>query len=86
VLLSIVGFKNRSGDPAPSLKRPARRDIGNGRDAAIAIAANMKVDELARVPLAYPTYAGILVDAAVAAARQLNLKIGWQAQQVEHAA
>jgi hypothetical protein len=35
---------------------------------------------LARIPLSYPTYAEVLVDAAVDAARQLNLKIGWQAQ------
>ena len=32
--------------------------------AAIAIAAGMRVDELARVPLSFPTYAGILVNGA----------------------
>jgi dihydrolipoamide dehydrogenase len=41
--------------------------------AAIAIAADMRVDDLARVPLSFPTYAGILVNAAADAARQLNL-------------
>ena len=49
--------------------------------AAIAIAAGMRVDELARVPLAFPTYAGILVNGAASAARQLNLNVGWQAHE-----
>src|SRR5499427_2521731 len=49
--------------------------------AAIAIAAGMRVDELARIPLAFPTYAAILVNVAVSAARQLDLKVGWQARQ-----
>ena len=40
--------------------------------AAIAIAAGMRVDELARVPLSFPTYTGILGRAAAIAARQLN--------------
>ncbi|WP_167561266.1 NAD(P)/FAD-dependent oxidoreductase [Bradyrhizobium sp. AS23.2] len=51
--------------------------------AAIAIAAGMRVDDLAQIPLAYPTYAGILVRAAVMAAGQLGLTVGWQAHQVE---
>jgi dihydrolipoamide dehydrogenase len=49
--------------------------------AAIAIAARMRVDDLARIPLSYPTYAGILVRAAVSAAHQLKLEVGWQAHQ-----
>ena len=53
--------------------------------AAIAIAAGMRVDDLAHIPLAYPTYAGILVRAAVSAARQLNLNVSWQAHQGEAA-
>jgi pyruvate/2-oxoglutarate dehydrogenase complex dihydrolipoamide dehydrogenase (E3) component len=52
--------------------------------AAIAIAADMRVDELVHIPLAYPTYAGILANVAVSAAHQLNLKIGWQAHQAEN--
>jgi len=51
--------------------------------AAIAIAAGMRVDELARIPLAFPTYAGILANVAVNAARQLDLRVGWQARQEE---
>jgi pyruvate/2-oxoglutarate dehydrogenase complex dihydrolipoamide dehydrogenase (E3) component len=51
--------------------------------AAIAIAAGMRVDDLARIPLAFPTYAGILANVAVGAARQLDLKVGWQARQEE---
>jgi dihydrolipoamide dehydrogenase len=43
--------------------------------AAIALAAGMRVDELARVPLSYPTYAGILVNVAADAAHQLNLDV-----------
>jgi dihydrolipoamide dehydrogenase len=49
--------------------------------AAIAVAAGMRVDELARIPLSYPTYAGILVRAAVKAARELGLEVGWQSHQ-----
>jgi dihydrolipoamide dehydrogenase len=45
------------------------------------MAAGMRVDDLARIPLAFPTYAGILVRVAVKAAHLLNLEIGWQAHQ-----
>jgi dihydrolipoamide dehydrogenase len=41
--------------------------------AASAIAAGMRVDELAHVPLSFPTYMGILGRAAATATRQLNL-------------
>jgi pyruvate/2-oxoglutarate dehydrogenase complex dihydrolipoamide dehydrogenase (E3) component len=51
--------------------------------AAIAIAAGMRVDELAHVPLSFPTYAGILGRVAASATRQLNLKMGWQEDQAE---
>lgn len=50
---------------------------------AIAIAAGMRVDDLARVPLSFPTYAGILGRAAYRAAQQLNLEVSWQAHQME---
>ena len=53
--------------------------------AAIAIAAGMRVDDLAQIPLAYPTYGGILARAAVMAAGQLGLSVGWQAHQLENA-
>jgi len=46
--------------------------------AAIAISAGMRVDDLAHVPLSFPTYVGILGRAAASAARQLNLKVKWQ--------
>ena len=46
---------------------------------AIAMAAGMRVDDLARVPLCFPTYAGMLGRAAFRAAHQLNLGVGWQA-------
>ena len=41
----------------------------------------VRVDDLARIPLSYPTYAGILVNVAVEAAHELGLVIGWQAHQ-----
>src|SRR5215472_13245709 len=53
--------------------------------AAIAIAAGMRVDHLTQIPLAYPTYGGILARAAVMAAGQLGLSVGWQAGQLEGA-
>ena len=52
--------------------------------AAIAIAAKMRVDELAHIPLSFPTYAGILARLAASAARELNLKVDWQAHQAEN--
>ena len=50
---------------------------------AIAIAARMRVDDLARVPLSFPTYAAILGRAAYRAAEQLNLEVGGQVYQME---
>ena len=46
--------------------------------AAIAIASGMRVDQLASIPLAYPTYAAILARAAASAAREFKLQLGWQ--------
>jgi pyruvate/2-oxoglutarate dehydrogenase complex dihydrolipoamide dehydrogenase (E3) component len=46
---------------------------------AIAMAAGMRVDDLARVPLSFPTYAGMLGRAAYRAACQLNLDVSWGA-------
>jgi dihydrolipoamide dehydrogenase len=51
--------------------------------AAIAISAGMRVDDLARVPLAFPTYTGNLAYAAADATRQLDLHVGWQATKIE---
>ena len=42
--------------------------------AAVAIAGGMRVDDLARIPLSFPTYAGVLA----LAARQLGLELSWQ--------
>jgi pyruvate/2-oxoglutarate dehydrogenase complex dihydrolipoamide dehydrogenase (E3) component len=52
--------------------------------AAIAIASGMRVDELAQVPLSFPTYAGILGRVAASATRELNLKVSWRVSQVEN--
>jgi pyruvate/2-oxoglutarate dehydrogenase complex dihydrolipoamide dehydrogenase (E3) component len=43
--------------------------------AAVAIAAGMRVDDLARLPISYPTYAGVLGRAAAMAARALNSEL-----------
>ena len=51
--------------------------------AGIVIAAGMRVDDLAQIPLSFPTYAGILARAAASAARKLNLKGEWQANPIE---
>ena len=51
--------------------------------AAVAISAGMRVDDLARVPLAFPTYTGNLAYAAADAARQLDMQVTWQATKVE---
>jgi dihydrolipoamide dehydrogenase len=59
------------------------RAVDIAQVAAITAAAGMRVDELAKIPFAFPTYTGVLLRAAVSAASQLNLKVGWQAQQAE---
>jgi pyruvate/2-oxoglutarate dehydrogenase complex dihydrolipoamide dehydrogenase (E3) component len=44
---------------------------------AIAITAGLRVEDLAQVPLSFPTYAGIIGRAAYRAAGQLNRNLGW---------
>ena len=41
----------------------------------------MRVDDLARIPLSYPAYVGILVRVPVKAAHKLGPAICWQAHQ-----
>jgi pyruvate/2-oxoglutarate dehydrogenase complex dihydrolipoamide dehydrogenase (E3) component len=41
--------------------------------AAIAMSANMRVDDLASIPLSFPTYANVLGRAALRASRSLDL-------------
>jgi Pyridine nucleotide-disulphide oxidoreductase, dimerisation domain len=50
--------------------------------AAIAISAGMRVDDLAHVPLAFPTYTGNIAYAAADAARQLDLDVTWRSNKV----
>ena len=50
--------------------------------AAVAMAAEMRVDQLAGLPLSFPTYAGILGRAAASAAYQLNHGAGWRSLQL----
>jgi pyruvate/2-oxoglutarate dehydrogenase complex dihydrolipoamide dehydrogenase (E3) component len=51
--------------------------------AGIVIAAGMRVDDLAQIPLSFPTYAGILARVAASAARKLNLKGNCESNQPE---
>ena len=51
--------------------------------AAVAMFGQMRVDDLAQVPLSFPTYAGVLGRVAAQATRQLNLQLDWQASQIE---
>lgn len=51
--------------------------------AALAIAAGMRVDDLARVPLSFPTYAGALGRVAAKITRELNLKVDWQGSRAD---
>jgi dihydrolipoamide dehydrogenase len=51
--------------------------------ATIAMAAGMRVDDLARVPLSFPTYAGILGRLAANVARRLNLTARGQASEAD---
>ena len=46
---------------------------------AVAMAGEMKIEELARVALSFPTYAGILIRAAYRATEQLGIHPDWQA-------
>jgi len=50
--------------------------------AAIAMTAQMPVDELARVAISFPTYAEVLVHAAVRAALELGLPLSGQAEPI----
>jgi len=43
--------------------------------AAVAMSGNMHVDELARIPLSFPTYAGVLGRVAATVSRKLNLNV-----------
>jgi pyruvate/2-oxoglutarate dehydrogenase complex dihydrolipoamide dehydrogenase (E3) component len=51
--------------------------------AALVMAGGMTVHDLARVPLSFPTYVGVLGRAAASAARQLNFDAEWRANLVE---
>ena len=48
--------------------------------AAVAMAGRMHVDDLAQVPLSFPTYAGVLGRVAATATRQLNLNVPTQVE------
>jgi pyruvate/2-oxoglutarate dehydrogenase complex dihydrolipoamide dehydrogenase (E3) component len=51
--------------------------------AAIAMTAGMRVNELARVAVSFPTCSEILVHAAAIAAVELNLPLSWQVHQLD---
>jgi pyruvate/2-oxoglutarate dehydrogenase complex dihydrolipoamide dehydrogenase (E3) component len=50
---------------------------------SIAIAAGLRVEELARIPLSFPTYAGIIGRAAYRAATDLNRQLDLRGYEVE---
>jgi dihydrolipoamide dehydrogenase len=60
------------------------RAVDIAQIAAVAMSVGMRVDDLAQIPLSFPTYAGILTLVAADAARQLNLKQPWQAYQTDY--
>jgi pyruvate/2-oxoglutarate dehydrogenase complex dihydrolipoamide dehydrogenase (E3) component len=43
---------------------------------AIAVAAGLRVDDLSKIPLSFPTYTGILMRAAYRAAEQIHRRVG----------
>jgi dihydrolipoamide dehydrogenase len=51
--------------------------------AAVAMAGKMRVDELAQVPLSFPTYAAVLGRVAGKLTRQLNLVLAWRGNELE---
>ena len=51
--------------------------------AAIAMSGRLRVDDLAQVPLSFPTYAGVLGRVAAKLTRQLNLSPDWQPVRME---
>jgi dihydrolipoamide dehydrogenase len=53
--------------------------------AAVAMAGNLRVDDLAKVPLSFPTYGGVLGRVAAMITRQLNLDLDWQGNRAEDA-
>ena len=59
------------------------RAVDIAQVAAVAMSGQMRVDDLAQVPLSFPTYAGVLGRVAAQATRQLNLQLDWQASQIE---
>jgi pyruvate/2-oxoglutarate dehydrogenase complex dihydrolipoamide dehydrogenase (E3) component len=48
------------------------RAVDVAQIAAVAMAGGLTVEDLARLPLSFPTYAGVLARAAAAAAYRLN--------------
>jgi dihydrolipoamide dehydrogenase len=53
--------------------------------AAVAMAAQMRVDDLAQVPFSFPTYAGALGLVAAKITHQFNLNLSWRADLIEGA-
>lgn len=45
---------------------------------SVAMAGKLRVDDLARIPLSFPTYAGVLGRVAAKITRELNLGLDWQ--------
>jgi len=68
---------DRRSEAGSNPRLPCRREQAVEMTlAAIAIAAGMRVDALARIPLSYPTYAGILTCMAADASSRLDPTAG----------
>lgn len=50
---------------------------------AVAMTGKIRVDDFARIPLSFPTYAGVLGRVAAKITRELNLASGWQNIRIE---
>jgi hypothetical protein len=76
-----ANFKAREDSASASFQLKQRSSVSVLTDGQVGDCRcrGMRVDDLAGVPLSFPTYAGILVNAAASAARQLGLTVTWQA-------
>jgi pyruvate/2-oxoglutarate dehydrogenase complex dihydrolipoamide dehydrogenase (E3) component len=63
---------NRSTHAILGCHAVGERAVDIVQTAAIAVSAGIRVHDLARIPLAFPTYAGILGRLAASAARELS--------------
>jgi Pyridine nucleotide-disulphide oxidoreductase, dimerisation domain len=76
-VFSFVFIANRATRGILGCHVVGERAVEIAQVAAIAMAANMKVDDLAQVPLSFPTYAAILARVAASVTHELDLGVNW---------